>query len=301
MKTDKNKHIFAIIGGDRRQAVIGKKLAERGHDVRVFALGDFFGGRLCSSAEKAIEGCEIILLPLPVTRDNINVAFSANLVFEKIKLTDIVHLAIKHGCKAILGGMMPRELLRIGDDKGIFVSDYYASEGLQIKNALPSAEGALMIAMEHTEKTVSGMKALVSGYGRIGKLLVGMLDRLGAKVTVAVRRDDVKREIELLGYDTVKLGGENRELCEKADGFDVIFNTVPHIIFTDKVISQINNKPLYIEIASSPGGIDLSAARRAEIQTIFAPSLPGKYAPVSAGEYVFETISEILAERSIYI
>ncbi len=305
METDKNKHkhkhIFAIIGGDRRQAMIGKRLAERGHSVRVFGLGEFFGGRLCSSVEKAIEGCDVVLLPLPATRDNVNIAFSSNIISEKIKLTDVIDLAVKNACQAIIGGKMPQELLRIGEEKGIYVNDYYLSESLQKKNALPSAEGALMIAMEHTEKTIAGMNALVSGYGRIGSLLVDMLDKLGACVTVAVRNEKVKNELELSGYDVIKLGEDNREFCNRADGFDVIFNTVPHVIFTDKVLSCIRNRPLYIEIASSPGGIDLSAAREAEIQTIFAPSLPGKYAPVSAGEYVFETISEILTERSIYI
>jgi dipicolinate synthase subunit A len=116
-----------------------------------------------------------------------------------------------------------------------------------------------------------------------------------------VRNNDVKKCLELSGYEVIKLGDENCELSAAISDFDVIFNTVPYVLFTENVLEHAKHKPLYIEIASSPGGIDVSAARRADIQTIFAPSLPGKYAPVSAGEYIFETISEVLKERSIYL
>ena len=61
------------------------------------------------------------------------------------------------------------------------------------------------------------------------------------------------------------------------------------------------NKPLYIEIASAPGGIDLPAARDKGIKTIIAPSIPGKYSPKTAGKYIFETVCDILSERGIII
>ena len=69
----------------------------------------------------------------------------------------------------------------------------------------------------------------------------------------------------------------------------------------EKLLKSVNGSPLYIEIASSPGGIDIKAARDAGVEIVLAPSLPGRYAPVSAGKYVFETISEILSERRIKI
>ena len=154
-----------------------------------------------------------------------------------------------------------------------------------------------MIAMEHTDITVNGMRALVCGYGRIGKVLTDILSVLGADVTVAARRDESLCEISLMGHRALRLDAEGLTLKEGLRNVDVIFNTVPSIIFTEKTLSECKNKPLYIEIASAPYGIDPSAARKVGIETVYAPSLPGKYAPVSAGEYIFETISDIILKR----
>ena len=288
----------AVIGGDKRQGVVARELINLGCSVRMLAIGDkassFNGGELCGTLEKAVEGCRVIVLPLPVTRDNIHL--SADGV--KVELCDIVRLAARSNA-IILGGMIPQEMVRLCDSFGVEVCDYYKSEELQRKNALPSAEGALMIAMEHTDVTVKGMRTLITGYGRIGSLLADMLDKLGAHVTVAARRDETLCEISMRGINAVRIDGNGNALAEAANNCQVIFNTVPSVIFTEKVLKQVKRKPLYIEIASSPGGVDLYAARDAGIETVFAPSLPGKYSPISAGGYVFETVFHILTERRI--
>ena len=102
-----------------------------------------------------------------------------------------------------------------------------------------------------------------------------------------------------MGYKAIRLGRYGSELSDAANECDVIFNTVPSIIFTENVLNRLKNKPIYIEIASSPGGIDLSAARDVGIETVFAPSIPGKYAPINAGKYIYETVINILSERRI--
>lgn len=303
---DINKYIFTILGGDRRQVVIANKLLSCGQTVRVYGLGEFSahvgGAEIYSNIEKAILGSDIIILPLPVSRDNINLLLSAAPNVPSIKLNNIITLASRGGCKAILGGVISDEVVRLAEAQNISVIDYYQDPDLQRKNALPSAEGSLMIAMEHTEMTVQGMKSLVCGSGRIGSCLVQMLDKLGADVTVAARSDGALCEAALNGYKTVRLSDDNKdELTKSFNECDVVFNTVPHIVFTENILSKINKKPLYIEIASSPGGIDISAAREAGIPIIFAPSLPGKYAPRSAGRYIFEAIVDILKTKGIYI
>ncbi len=289
---------IAVLGGDKRQNVVAGELIKLGFDVRLFAVSDqaeFPGcAELFRSVDKVIEGASVIILPLPATRDNIHL--SAQNV--KIALAEIVRLAKKNN-SLLLGGMLPEETVKTCDALGVEVCDYYKSESLKRKNALPSAEGALMIAMEHTDVTVKGMRALITGYGRIGSLLANMLDKLGAEVTVAARRDETLCEISMRGIRAVRIDSDGCALEEAANNCQVIFNTVPGVIFTEKILKQIKGKPLYIEIASSPGGIDLYAARDAGIDTVFAPSLPGKYSPVSAGKYIFETISDILTERRI--
>jgi dipicolinate synthase subunit A len=106
-------------------------------------------------------------------------------------------------------------------------------------------------------------------------------------------------DIALCGYRAIRIDGCSGELHKAVEECDVILNTVPSVIFSEGVIRGITNKPLYVEIASSPGGIDVSAACDVGIRTIFAPSLPGKYSPISAGKYIFETISDILSKGGI--
>ena len=296
MIENNQKYEIAVLGGDRRQANMINEFLARGFGVRAYGLGGHYtkcnGAEIFSSIDKAMDGADAVILPLPVTRDNLYLSADG----EKVSLSDIVKLTAKNRA-FLLGGMLPQEMIRQCEALGVEACDYYKSEALQKKNALPSAEGALMIAMEHTDITVKGMKALVTGFGRIGALLADMLDKLGADVTVGARRDEVLCELSLLGYRAVRIGGDGTELGEAVKNSDVIFNTVPSVIFNEKVLSEVRNKPLYVEIASSPGGIDLGAARKIGIEIVFAPSLPGKYSPVNAGRYIFETISEMLSER----
>lgn len=305
MSINNEKYCFAIIGGDSRQVVIANELMRRGHSVKVFGLGNL--GAHCAKAEqltsfeKTVDGSDVILLPLPVTRDNASLLLASDAKADTIELSELVRLASRYKCRAILGGMLPDEICSLCEKEGIFARDYYKSDDLQMKNALPSAEGSLMIAMEHTDITMKNMKALVCGYGRIGSLLASMLQSLGAEVTVAARRDETLCEIAMEGYRAIRIGGNPAELGAAVDESDVIFNTVPSVILTSAVLDKVKSKPLYIEIASLPGGIDLSAARDAGIRTVFAPSLPGKYSPRSAGKYIFEAVCEILSERSINI
>jgi len=305
MSINNEKYRFSIIGGDYRQVVIANELIRRGHNVKVFGLGNLGAhcrhAELFTSIDKAIDGSDVILLPLPVTRDNVNLLLASDPKAECIELVELVCLASRYNCRAILGGMIPDGICSLCEKEGVFVRDYYKSDDLQKKNALPSAEGALMLAMEHTDITVKDMKALVCGYGRIGPLLASMLRSLGADVSVAARRDETLCEISMDGYRAIRIGGNVEELGAAVDGCDVVFNTVPSVILTSAVLGRVKSKPLYIEIASLPGGIDLSAARDMGIRTVFAPSLPGKYSPRSAGKYIFETVSDILAERSINV
>ncbi len=297
MNDDRKKYKFALLGGDKRQSVVASELLGHGYGVSLFGITDTSAfGELCLSVDKAMEGVDFAILPLPVTRDNIYLSSSG----DKVTLNEIVKLAAKN--KTILiGGMVPHELIRLCDAAGVVICDYYNQESLQIKNALPSAEGALMIAMENTDITVKEMKALVSGYGRIGSILSRILKNLGANVTVAARRDETLCELSLAGFNSVRIGGDIDDLRKAVGECDVIFNTVPCVVFNKNIINGAKNKPIYIEIASSPGGIDHSAARDNGIKTIFAPSIPGKYSPITAGRYIYETISDILSERGIIL
>lgn len=296
------KYIFAIIGGDNRQAVVAKKLLSLGHTVRIFgldvSLGDISGAEIVSSPEKATMGCDVILLPLPMTRDNITLNFISSVENKTVLLTDVLKTVTNKSNTLVLGGMIPEKMKEEALKYDVEIVDYYAVESLQKKNALPSAEGALMVTMQNTDKNIEGMRVLIGGYGRIGKILARKLKALGADVAVTARRDEVLCEIAMSGYNAVNTKDINT-LAREFHSCDVVLNTVPEMIFSKQIIENGKGKPLYIEIASSPGGIDTCSARGTGIQIIYAHSLPGKYAPLSAGEYIFETMYELLKERGM--
>lgn len=295
------KYVFSILGGDRRQAVIARNLMLNGHTVRIYGVNEAYeeivGAEIFSSAEKAVNGSHFVLLPLPVSRDNIHLYLNVTYEVCNVRLDDIIDHAVQAHCRAILGGMLPQCMLDRAKSKNISIYDYYGREGLQLKNALPSAEGALMIAMENTDKVIKNMPVVISGYGRIGKCLADLLYNVGADVTVIARRDASLCEAAMKGYRTLKIDLDNiKSTVDVIKKCDVIFNTAPSIIFTKKIVEDALKNKLYIEIASPPGGIDLAAARTVGTRVVFAPSLPGKYAPVTAGEYIYSEICDIVAE-----
>ena len=54
---------------------------------------------------------------------------------------------------------------------------------------------------------------------------------------------------------------------------------------------------LVLDLASKPGGLDLDAASALNRRVIWALSLPGKTAPVTAGEIIARTVSHLIEER----
>ena len=56
----------------------------------------------------------------------------------------------------------------------------------------------------------------------------------------------------------------------------------------------LGKKTLLIDLASAPGGVDIKAARELGANVIWATSLPGKYAPRSAGEMIGACVESYL-------
>lgn len=292
------KYTFSILGGDRRQTVVAEHLLSLGHEVRIYGIPDssVTGAEACFGLKKAVEGSDIVLLPLPASRDGKNLNVGTMRDSNDITLNEIVDCCSQNGNCLILGGMLQHDFCQYASKKGIETVDFYLDESLQKKNALPSAEGAIMVAMQNTDRVFCGMNILICGYGRIGRIIAKKARLLGADVTVAARRDEVLCEVAMDGYTAVRFS-EQDTFAEAINSSDVVFNTVPCNVINRSVLRTIKNLPLYIEIASFPGGIDASTARDIGMRVVYAPSLPGKYAPASAGEYIYETIIDLLKIR----
>ncbi len=162
-----------------------------------------------------------------------------------------------------------------------------------IAKPLPTAEGALAAAMAATDRTIQESRCLVIGFGRIGKLLACRLRGLAAQVAVSARRQEHLAWIRALGYAplrTDRLEGRLRP-------FHLIFNTVPALVLDRKRLEEIRPDCVIIDVASSPGGVDFSAARELGIAALQELALPGRVAPLTAARAVRDAIGYILEER----
>ena len=164
-----------------------------------------------------------------------------------------------------------------------------------IPNAVPTAEGAIEIAIAETPFTIHGSKSLVLGYGKIGKILSKDLYALGAQTYVEARKYADLAMIEGHGYEPLPLDNLKDHIHE----FDIIFNTIPSLILDDEILAKVKKDALIIDLASKPGGIDFDAAKTYGLKVIWALSLPGKIAPVSSGAIIKDTIMNIIKELGV--
>lgn len=291
----KNKHpCIAVIGGDNRQGYLAGALSEAGMDVIVNGLEKFPGlkdARFISDTAEAIEQADVIVLPVPVSHDGITV--NAPYGYSVIYLSDV--LAAAGPDQLILGGKIEPGLAASIADQGLRAADYLAREELSIRNAIPTAEGALAIAIKETPITLFGSDCLVIGYGRLGKLMAARLQDMGAKVTVSARKQSDLAWILAGGYQPIQTG----DIYPVLDRFDLIFNTVPACILGHAELKKIKSSGVIIDLASAPGGVDYAAAQQLGVKAIQALSLPGKTAPASAADIIKDTIINIIREEAI--
>lgn len=293
-----SKKKLAMLGGDLRQYTAAVMLGKKNWDVKVWGLTtageERKGVTFFSSPEEAVAETEGVVLPLPASVDGLllNCPFDAS--DSRLRLNDLLSL-LPPG-QRIVGGKIPESFSANAEAKGLRVFDYFHSEEFQIQNAYTTAEAALSIAMNRLNRTLFGAKIAITGYGRIAKHLARLLQNLGATVTVAARKKSDLAWAESLGCLSLDLSREGA-IRQLADGYDVIYNTVPHWLFDREFLERADPRTFLIDLASVPGGVDIGAAKELGSNVLWATSLPGKYAPDSAGELIAHCVDRILREE----
>lgn len=295
---------IALLGGDMRQLSVAEELSARGFSVDLWGIDKAFCQRktvhLCEDWGEAICGCNVLVLPLPASGDGVRVHCPLLSDAASVKLSKVLELIPKD--TFVIGGRFSPATKKMIDDKGFRHADYFLREELQIKNAIPTAEGAIALAMNELPVTLSGAKVAVVGYGRIGKVLASKLRLLDANVTVAARKSADLALAESYGLSAIPIvirDGHN-SLERLSKGFDVIFNTVPAWVMDESIVGQMSSETLIIDLASAPGGIDIHKAKEKGLKVIWALSLPGKNSPFTAGKIIAQMIQQILNEEGLF-
>ena len=287
------KNKLAIIGGDLRIAKLAIMLANDGNEVYVYGLEKSEEIKRqkniiqCDTIRKAIDHVEIVSGPIPFSSNGntINMPFSD----KEITIREMMH---NINAKVLIAGAILPEVYEMANDEYIEIIDIMKREELAVLNTIATAEGTIQIAIENTNRILHGSEVLILGFGRIGKVLARKLAGLSVKVTCAARKDEDLAWIEAYGHKSLNINN----LSENLRPFDIIINTVPHIVLTEQKLEYVRKDALLIDLASNPGGIDKKAIKDRNLKFVWALSLPGKVAPTTSAEFIKNTIYNILRE-----
>ena len=282
---------FLVIGGDLRIVKLVNMLADKSV---IYTYGLEKAEEIdnnenvikCNPIDReAIQESKLIIGPTPFSKDGINIyaPYSEN----EINIKDIIG---KCKDKNLIAGSIKEEILEIAKENNIQETDMIKNEKLAILNSISTAEGAIEVAIRETDNIIHRSNVLILGFGRIGKVLAKKLQGLSANVTCAARKQDDFAWINAYGYNSININEMGKEL----EQFDIIFNTVPHLILTKEKLKYLNKKCVLIELASRPGGIDRKEAENHKIKIVDALALPGKVAPITTAEFMKEAIYDLI-------
>lgn len=259
---------ITVLGGDDRLKILKANLEKNGYTVDSLGLYKNDDGDITSS--------QIIVLPVPTTKDG-NMVF-APLTGRSIPINYITENTTRDQLILCCNYSF----------KNRNYVDYGALDSYALLNSVPTAEGAIKIAIENTDYTLWKAKVLVIGYGRVGKILADRLKAMGCEVTITARKPSDLALAEALGFSYINTGHLNLKPLE----YNIIFNTVDVKVIEDNSL-KCCTADLILDL-SSKGGLSLDAANTLGIKALKAPGLPGIIAPKTAAEILTNTVTHII-------
>jgi len=288
------KRKYTVIGGDLRSLKLANQIADDGNAVNIYGFSNAefdLGIEESKDLMQAIDESDVVIGPLPCSNDN--ETLNAPFFPDKIYINEVFKKMSKN--QLFIAGRIGDKIQQLAQIYNVYVVDLLEREEMAVLNAIPTAEGAIQIAIEEMPITLHDCNAMILGFGRIGKALSKMLHGIGANVFVAARKYADIAWIRSYGYKPVYLDDMDRYLGQ----MDVLFNTIPHVILEAGSLGALKKDCLVIDLASKPGGVDFNKAKEMGIKVIWALSLPGKVAPVTAAKFIKDTIYNIIDELGV--
>ncbi len=224
---------------------------------------------------EAIENHDVIVLPMPLTRDNVNVNGTKDL-----KINDLYSRI--NDKTVVISSQTP--------DEAVFESNkfynYSQNEDFLHDNAYITAEGALGHLLQYSQKTLKASSVLILGWGRIAKYLHKLITIFTSSVSVALRNKQMLRALKDNGIDAYPIEDINRII----NRYDIVINTIPSRVLSKDTLINTKSNAYISELASSPGGYDHSLAITLGKSSHVLRGLPGLCAPESAGEVLGKCI-----------
>jgi dipicolinate synthase subunit A len=281
---------IAVLGGDDRELILIKELVKMGATVAVSGFPRDMvgpGAFVVYSVEEACKDAEVLVLPLPGTSTDglIRAIYAEN----SLQLTEKAIKILAKNALVIIGTARPF-LVEWANKYQFNLIEILEMDEVAIPNSIPTAEGAIQIAMEETRITIHGSRTCVIGFGRVGITLARTLKALGSSVTVIARNQGQLARAYEMGCNRASYS----DLLEIINNTDIVFNTVPAMVIDKEILKYANSDVLIIDLATQPGGTDFEAANTYGVKAILAPGLPGKVAPVFAGKILADVVPRLI-------
>jgi dipicolinate synthase subunit A len=282
---------IGVVGGDERDPEIARLAAEAGARVSVFGIpwppGGVAGAQLADSAAAAVDGAHYLFFPIPLGEGAILYAPHAA---EPILVDEALFSKAAPGAWMFCGRLR-EEIAAAAHATGISVHEYDPDRELMLLRGPAIVEGALQLAIEHTDVTINDAEVVVVGFGNIGQLLARALRALGARVHVAARNPVQRAGAYADGLHPRPLEG----LYELAPKLDMVFSTVPASVVDRPFLEGLPPGTLVLDIAPPPDHADLAAAAALGHRVVWARGL-GKRAPTTVGRSQWSGLRRFITE-----
>ncbi|MBM7557866.1 dipicolinate synthase subunit DpsA [Halanaerobacter jeridensis] len=284
---------IALLGGDDREKILLSSLEQS--DAQVQVLGQPFNSsklsrEVITSLAQIDANIDAVIAPMTGVDENYKI--KKTFIDGEVLLTEDFFAGLQPGTKFFIGFAKPK-IKEWCKKYNLDLIELATLDELAILNAIPTAEGAINKAIEHSRITLHHNNSFVLGLGRVGMTIARMLEGMGSNTFgVARKPKDLARALEM-GLEPVEFQDLKQEIVQA----DFIFNTVPTLVLDREILSVLDSETVIIDVASAPGGTDFAAAKDFGISAHLALGLPGKVAPKSAGEILGDIIPRFIEEK----
>ncbi|GGB30712.1 dipicolinic acid synthetase subunit A [Virgibacillus dakarensis] len=283
---------IAVLGGDGRYLELIRQLQQM-PNTTIFLVGfdkleqGFTGLKQVDFHDLEPEKLDAVVLPITGTNQNgeIETVFSD----QQIKLTKDWFQKLRPST-LIFTGITNDYLTSLTNELNLQLTALFDRDDVAIYNSIPTAEGTIMMAIEHTDYTIHSSRVIVVGFGRVGNTVANKFSALGAKVSVCARSIKDLARITEMGLTAIPLD----DLPKHTEACDLLINTIPAFVIKKDSIQQLPSHALIFDLASKPGGTDFEYAEKRGIKAILSRSLPGIVAPKTSGKILADVIKQFL-------
>lgn len=258
---------FLILGNDKRMTACCNRINDLSYEACMMDNID----------SVHTDRFKYIVLPLPSV-------VNGNIFGTKIRLDSFIYML--HSENVVIYGNIQGQPFA---DKGI---SYYYNDDFMFKNSYLTAQGVLRIILQNIEQELTSLNVAVIGYGRCGRAICMLLQKLGLNVTLISKNPESQIVASCLGFKSA----DASVLLRESEGYDIIINTVPVNIISCLFLESLSEDTIYVEVASKPYGFDIETMINYDFKYILADNLPGRFTPEAAGKNIADTVIEILKE-----